>query len=148
MTVDDSLLPYVAEFMEFEEFVRNYGRFVINGFEVTSPDSKITLGWALYLNISVIDHSCSPNAKVAFRGNILYLLSLEERYNVGNNEFELTLKRMVLAVCRKKTLKSRETSRYRTSCWKSSTRFTSDGNASNTSISSTAFAHDVPGNLR
>jgi len=61
------------------DFYANYGRFVINGFEITCPTTKETLGWAVYLDISIIDHSCNPNAKVTFNGNKLTLLFNGER---------------------------------------------------------------------
>ena len=70
--LDESTKEALNFFMN--NFVDNYGKFVINGFEVTCPVTHETLGWAIYLEISVIDHSCQPNAKVSFKGNTLTLL--------------------------------------------------------------------------
>ena len=71
-TVDDRMKKGLNEFMD--SFVVNYGKFVINGFEITCPLTVETVGWAIYLEASVVDHSCQPNAKVTFQGNNLTLL--------------------------------------------------------------------------
>ena len=63
-----------------ETFVVNYGKFVINGFEITCPLTLDTIGWGIYLEISVVDHSCDPNAIVAFHGNTLTLVYTGQRY--------------------------------------------------------------------
>lgn len=62
------------------EFVRLYGRVVINNFElITSSSGGESLGIALYLAPSVVDHSCEPNAWVEIRGRKLVMRSLVDR---------------------------------------------------------------------
>lgn len=85
MTDDARMKKGLDEFME--TFIVNYGKFVINGFEITCPLTQETLGWAIYLEISVVDHSCDPNAKVSFQGNTLTLLYTgQTRYDQSNKE--------------------------------------------------------------
>ena len=67
---------------EFEEFVRFYGKVVINDFELTQSCGEWedqSLGMGVFLAPSIVDHSCRPNAEVEFRGNRLVMRSLVDR---------------------------------------------------------------------
>ena len=54
-----------------------YGRIVINSFNIMNNDYQ-SIGIGLYLAASAIDHSCTPNATVAFEGSQLILRTIED----------------------------------------------------------------------
>jgi len=65
---------------DFCDFVTLYGRVVINNFElITTTSDQESLGLALYLTPSLVDHSCEPNAWVEIRGRKLLLRTIEDR---------------------------------------------------------------------
>lgn len=37
-----------------------------------------SLGTGIYLGISIVDHSCTPNAVVVFEGTTLYIRTLQD----------------------------------------------------------------------
>ncbi|GMT33052.1 hypothetical protein PFISCL1PPCAC_24349, partial [Pristionchus fissidentatus] len=64
-----------SEFMvDDEELLRYHGKAEINGFVIHGANQK-HLGDAIYLGISALDHSCSPDAFIRFRGPIAVLRS-------------------------------------------------------------------------
>ena len=66
----------------FQEFVQIYGMVVINDFELTQSSGELeghSLGMAVYLAPSIVDHSCRPNADVEFLGSRLVMRSLVDR---------------------------------------------------------------------
>lgn len=52
-----------------------FGRICVNSFSITDPDQN-TVGTGVYLAASIFDHSCEPNAYVAFDGFELTCRSL------------------------------------------------------------------------
>lgn len=54
-----------------------YGRLCTNGFNILDPE-MISIGTGLYLGVSIIDHSCKPNAVATFEGLKLRLNLTED----------------------------------------------------------------------
>ena len=52
-----------------------YGRILINSFNIMSADN-LPVGVGLYLEGSVFDHSCRPNATVVFEGKTLIVRTI------------------------------------------------------------------------
>ena len=68
---------------DFTEFVQLYGRMVINNFElITLTSGGESLGIAVYLAPSIVDHNCQPNAWVEFSGRKLIMRSYIDREKV------------------------------------------------------------------
>lgn len=64
-------LPNSAELMGI------YGRMCVNGFNILDPE-MLSLGTGLYLGISVLNHSCDPNAVAVFEGTTIYIRALKD----------------------------------------------------------------------
>ncbi|GAB0092961.1 histone-lysine N-methyltransferase SMYD3 [Sergentomyia squamirostris] len=67
----DNLMP------NFTELQGIYGRVVVNGFNILDGEMN-SIGTGLYLGISVVDHSCTPNAVATFEGTTLYIRAIED----------------------------------------------------------------------
>ncbi|XP_014252180.1 histone-lysine N-methyltransferase SMYD3 [Cimex lectularius] len=61
----------------FPEFVGLYGRVTVNSFNVLDLDMT-TLGTAVYLGASTIDHSCEPNAVATFVGTTIHIRTVAD----------------------------------------------------------------------
>ena len=59
----------VGDMFSSESLFENYCRLVINSTELTDMMGN-SLGTGLYLGLSALDHSCSPNVNVVFRKNL------------------------------------------------------------------------------
>jgi len=70
------LEEYVPDLPPKTEVLDIFGRVVTNTFNIMNDDYQST-GVGLYLAASVVDHSCCPNANVIFRGNQLFLRSID-----------------------------------------------------------------------
>ncbi|GMT32977.1 hypothetical protein PFISCL1PPCAC_24274 [Pristionchus fissidentatus] len=83
------LKQYITEefMVEPTELLRCFGRMTINCFGITGDD-QITVGEGVYLGLSVLDHSCAPDAFVRFRGRTAILRSPVVGQKFGN---ELTI---------------------------------------------------------
>ena len=66
---NDPSLPNSSEILEI------YGRVLINSFHIMNNEYQ-SIGIGLYLNASVLDHSCNPNASVSFIGNKIMVKSV------------------------------------------------------------------------
>ena len=69
----ESLYAVLSEYLanhqlpNFSEFLGIYGRLCINGFNLLDEEMN-SIGTAIYLATSIIDHSCRPNAVAIFNG--------------------------------------------------------------------------------
>lgn len=54
-----------------------YGRLCTNGFNILDPE-MISIGTGIYLGVSIVDHSCKPNAVATFEGLTLKLRLTED----------------------------------------------------------------------
>ncbi|XP_026481492.1 histone-lysine N-methyltransferase SMYD3-like [Ctenocephalides felis] len=59
------------------ELLGLYGRLTVNGFNILDGE-MCSLGTGIYLGISIVDHSCTPNAVVVFEGTTLYIRTLQD----------------------------------------------------------------------
>uniref|UniRef100_A0AAG5DLL3 MYND-type domain-containing protein n=1 Tax=Anopheles atroparvus TaxID=41427 RepID=A0AAG5DLL3_ANOAO len=59
------------------ELLRIYGKMCINSFNIVDNET-ITIGTAMYLGASILDHSCRPNAVATFVGETLQVRLLED----------------------------------------------------------------------
>ncbi|GMT33054.1 hypothetical protein PFISCL1PPCAC_24351, partial [Pristionchus fissidentatus] len=77
--VANELKKFVSsEFMvDDEELLRYYGRMTMNAFSMSGAFHN-TVGSGIFLGISALDHSCSPDAFVRFRGSFAVLRSVEK----------------------------------------------------------------------
>ncbi|XP_055700421.1 histone-lysine N-methyltransferase SMYD3 isoform X2 [Phlebotomus papatasi] len=67
----DQLMP------NFTELQGIYGRLVVNGFNILDGEMN-SIGTGLYLGISVVDHSCTPNAVATFEGTTLFVRAIKD----------------------------------------------------------------------
>ncbi|XP_030024541.2 histone-lysine N-methyltransferase ASHR1 isoform X1 [Manduca sexta] len=67
----DISLPNTVELMGM------YGRMVINSFMILDTDMN-SVGTGIYLGSSIIDHSCDPNAVVAFDGKTINIRAIQD----------------------------------------------------------------------
>ncbi|XP_063709735.1 histone-lysine N-methyltransferase SMYD3-like [Culicoides brevitarsis] len=63
------------------ELMTIYGRLCTNGFNILDPEMN-TIGTGIYLGVSIVDHSCKPNAVATFNGTQLRLHLTEELQNL------------------------------------------------------------------
>jgi len=70
---------------DWDYYIQVYGRFMINSFHINSFEvgeyssgSKLSVGYGLFLGPSILDHSCSPAARVTFHGSKIEVKSKEE----------------------------------------------------------------------
>ena len=73
----DDTLPPKSEVLEI------FGRIIINSFNIMNNDYH-SIGVGLYLAASAIDHSCVPNATVAFNGSELILRTISDVQGLEN----------------------------------------------------------------
>jgi len=77
-----SLENYLLDDMpSFKEFIRFYGKVVINDFELrqfSGENENESLGMGVYLAPSIMDHSCTPNAEHEFNGKKMTVRSLKD----------------------------------------------------------------------
>lgn len=59
------------------ELMTIYGRLCTNGFNILDPE-MISIGTGIYLGVSIVDHSCKPNAVATFEGTKLKLRLTED----------------------------------------------------------------------
>ncbi|CAL4095124.1 unnamed protein product [Meganyctiphanes norvegica] len=71
------------------ELVAIYGRVCINMFALLD-DQFDSIGLALYLAPSIMDHSCCPNAFVSFQGKQIVVRSLVDHDNFNWNKVRIT----------------------------------------------------------
>ncbi|XP_058059609.1 histone-lysine N-methyltransferase SMYD3 [Anopheles bellator] len=69
--LDESAIPETAELF------RIYGKMCINSFNIMDDDMN-SIGTAMYLGASILDHSCRPNAAASFIGARLQIRLLED----------------------------------------------------------------------
>ena len=67
----------VGETFSSESLFENYCRLVINSTEMTDMMGN-SLGTGLYLGLSALDHSCSPNVNVVFSQNLVEVRAMED----------------------------------------------------------------------
>lgn len=65
------LVPNEAELLSM------YGRLITNGFNILDPEMN-AIGTGIYLGVSVVDHSCKPNAVATFEGTTLSIRLIED----------------------------------------------------------------------
>ncbi|XP_062140263.1 histone-lysine N-methyltransferase SMYD3 [Drosophila sulfurigaster albostrigata] len=66
-----SIVPNKTELMSI------YGRLITNGFNVLDAEMN-SIATAIYLGVSITDHSCQPNAVATFEGNELHVHAIED----------------------------------------------------------------------
>ncbi|XP_015041837.1 histone-lysine N-methyltransferase SMYD3 isoform X1 [Drosophila pseudoobscura] len=71
MADSPSTVPNKSELMSI------YGRLITNGFNVLDAEMN-SIATAIYLGVSITDHSCQPNAVATFEGNELHIHALED----------------------------------------------------------------------
>ncbi|EDV45639.1 histone-lysine N-methyltransferase SMYD3 [Drosophila erecta] len=71
MADSPSTVPNKTELMSI------YGRLITNGFNVLDTDMN-SIATAIYLGVSITDHSCQPNAVATFEGNELHVHAIED----------------------------------------------------------------------
>ncbi|EDW78250.1 uncharacterized protein Dwil_GK16327 [Drosophila willistoni] len=72
MMVDSpSTVPNKTELMSI------YGRLITNGFNILDGEMN-SIATAIYLGVSITDHSCQPNAVATFEGNELHIYAIED----------------------------------------------------------------------
>ncbi|ALC49602.1 Bzd [Drosophila busckii] len=59
------------------ELMSIYGRLITNGFNILDAEMN-SIGTAIYLGVSITDHSCQPNAVATFEGNELHVHATED----------------------------------------------------------------------
>ncbi|KAI8125316.1 hypothetical protein FF38_09224 [Lucilia cuprina] len=80
----ESLYAILCEMMQDSVIVPNqmelltiYGRLVTNGFNILDAEMN-SIATAIFLGVSVTDHSCKPNAVATFEGTTLHIHATEE----------------------------------------------------------------------
>jgi len=68
-----------------DEFIRLYGRIVINDFEICTSEGE-TYAFGIYLAPSIVDHACNANAWVEFHGRELVMRAKE---NIAKKSMDL-----------------------------------------------------------
>ncbi|KAH8420067.1 hypothetical protein KR009_005472, partial [Drosophila setifemur] len=71
MAESPSTVPNKTELMSI------YGRLITNGFNVLDAEMN-SIATAIYLGVSITDHSCKPNAVATFEGNELHVHATED----------------------------------------------------------------------
>ncbi|XP_001995690.2 histone-lysine N-methyltransferase SMYD3-like [Drosophila grimshawi] len=66
-----SIVPNITELMSI------YGRLITNGFNILDAEMN-SIATAIYLGVSITDHSCQPNAVATFEGNELHVHVIED----------------------------------------------------------------------
>ncbi|XP_030567936.1 histone-lysine N-methyltransferase SMYD3 [Drosophila novamexicana] len=59
------------------ELMSIYGRLITNGFNILDAEMN-SIATAIYLGVSITDHSCQPNAVATFEGNELHVHAIED----------------------------------------------------------------------
>ena len=54
-----------------------YGKMMINSAALADSKMNQHIGTAIYLDVSVFDHSCAPNAQWSFEGNEIVVRAME-----------------------------------------------------------------------
>lgn len=70
------LLKYKKSFAEYF-LLPYYGKLKVNAFGIKNEELK-SIGIGLYLNLSRLDHSCKPNARIIFKGREAVVVGVEE----------------------------------------------------------------------
>ncbi|KAM8720971.1 hypothetical protein ACLKA7_006932 [Drosophila subpalustris] len=71
VSCSSSTVPNKTELMSI------YGRLVTNGFNILDAEMN-SIATAIYLGVSITDHSCQPNAVATFEGNELHVHAIED----------------------------------------------------------------------
>ncbi|XP_014092807.2 histone-lysine N-methyltransferase SMYD3 [Bactrocera oleae] len=71
MMGDSVIVPNLTELTSL------YGRLITNGFSILDPEMN-SIATAIYLGVSVTDHSCKPNAVATFEGTTLHIHAIED----------------------------------------------------------------------
>lgn len=71
MMGDSVIVPNLTELTSI------YGRLITNGFSILDPEMN-SIATAIYLGVSVTDHSCKPNAVATFEGTTLHIHAIED----------------------------------------------------------------------
>ena len=62
----------------FKTVMHVYSLLEVNAFGVSAARSQIRAGTALYWPSNLIDHSCTPNAVVVYRGRQQFLVAIDD----------------------------------------------------------------------
>ncbi|KAI9590749.1 histone-lysine N-methyltransferase SMYD3 isoform X1 [Glossina fuscipes] len=71
MMQNDTVLPNPAELLGI------HGRLITNGFNILDAEMN-SIATAIYLGVSITDHSCKPNAVATFEGTTLHIHAIED----------------------------------------------------------------------
>uniref|UniRef100_A0A1A9WZC6 MYND-type domain-containing protein n=1 Tax=Glossina brevipalpis TaxID=37001 RepID=A0A1A9WZC6_9MUSC len=71
MMQNDMILPNQTELLSI------HGRLITNGFNILDAEMN-SIATAIYLGVSVTDHSCKPNAVATFEGTTLHIHAIED----------------------------------------------------------------------
>lgn len=71
MMQDSAIVPNQLELLTI------YGRLITNGFNILDAEMN-SIATAIFLGVSVTDHSCKPNAVATFEGTTLHIHATEE----------------------------------------------------------------------
>ncbi|XP_054728813.1 histone-lysine N-methyltransferase SMYD3 [Anastrepha obliqua] len=71
MMGDSTIVPNLAELTSI------YGRLITNGFSILDPEMN-SIATAIYLGVSITNHSCKPNAVATFEGTTLHIHAIED----------------------------------------------------------------------
>uniref|UniRef100_A0A1I8MCF8 MYND-type domain-containing protein n=2 Tax=Musca domestica TaxID=7370 RepID=A0A1I8MCF8_MUSDO len=71
MMQDSAIVPNEAELLTI------YGRLITNGFNILDAEMN-SIATAIFLGVSVTDHSCKPNAVATFEGTTLHIQAIED----------------------------------------------------------------------
>jgi len=62
---------------------------VVNGFNILDPE-MMSIGTGLYLGVSIIDHSCDPNAVAVFTGTTIHIRALKRMDSLNWDNVRIT----------------------------------------------------------
>ncbi|XP_017470648.1 PREDICTED: histone-lysine N-methyltransferase SMYD3 isoform X1 [Rhagoletis zephyria] len=71
MMGENAIVPNLTELTSI------YGRLITNGFSILDPEMN-SIATAIYLGVSVTDHSCKPNAVATFEGTTLHVHAIDD----------------------------------------------------------------------
>ncbi|KAJ6634633.1 Histone-lysine N-methyltransferase SMYD3 [Pseudolycoriella hygida] len=63
------------------EFIKIYGRMLVNAFNILDEEMN-SIGTGIYLGVSIIDHSCTPNAVATFERTTIFIHVTEDLPNL------------------------------------------------------------------